>query len=103
MDAPIPATSLLRHGAFMRFAYVRIAASVALQIQAVAIGWQMYVLTGSSFQLGLVGLVQFIPVVGLFLATGHAADRCDRRAVTAAAQTAAAIGVAVLVVATAGG
>lgn len=86
----------------MRFAYVRIAASVALQMQAVAVGWQIYELTGSSFQLGLVGLVQFIPAVGLFLATGHAADRYDRRAVTAAAQTAEAIAVAALAVATAG-
>jgi len=87
----------------MRFVYVRIAASVALQMQAVAIGWQMYELTGSSFQLGLVGLVQFIPAVGLFLATGHAADRYDRRAVTAASQTAEAIAVAVLAVATPSG
>jgi len=103
MDDPSPATTLLRHGAFMRFVYVRIAASVALQMQAVAIGWQMYELTGSSFQLGLVGLVQFIPAVGLFLATGHAADRYDRRAVTAASQTAEAIAVAVLAVATPSG
>lgn len=87
----------------MRFAYVRIAASVALQMQAVAIGWQMYELTGSSFQLGLVGLVQFVPAVGLFLATGHAADRYDRRAVTAVSQAAEAIAVGVLAVATAGG
>ena len=102
MDDPSSATSLLRHGAFVRFVYVRIAASVALQMQAVAIGWQMYELTGSSFQLGLVGLVQFIPAVGLFLATGHAADRYDRRAVTAVSQTAEAMAVAVLAVATAG-
>ena len=83
MNDPSSATALLRHGAFTRFVYVRIAASVALQVQAVAIGWQMYELTGSSFQLGLVGLVQFIPAIGLFLATGHAADRYDRRWVTA--------------------
>jgi MFS family permease len=103
MDDPSPATTLFRHRAFMRFVYVRIAASVALQMQAVAIGWQMYELTGSSFQLGLVGLVQFIPAVGLFLATGHAADRYDRRAVTAASQTVQAIAVAVLAVATTSG
>jgi len=60
--------TLLRHPGYVRFLYVRIAASIALQVQAVAVGWQMYALTGSPFQLGLVGLVQFIPAVGLFLA-----------------------------------
>ena len=87
----------------MRFVYVRIAASVALQVQAVAIGWQMYELTGSAFQLGLVGLVQFVPAVGLFLPTGHAADRYDRRWVSAASQAIEALAVAVLAVATIGG
>ncbi len=96
MDAPSPPTPLLRHGPFVRFLYVRIAASIALQMQAVAVGWQMYVLTGSSFQLGLVGLVQFVPAVGLFLATGQAADRYDRRTVTAVSQTLQALATAVL-------
>jgi MFS family permease len=103
MDDPSPATPLLRHGAFIGFLYVRIAASIALQMQAVAIGWQMYALTGSSFDLGLVGLVQFIPAVGFFLATGHAADRYDRRTVTAVSQSVEALAVGVLALATAGG
>jgi MFS family permease len=101
-DAPV-AAPLLRHGPFVRFLYVRIAASVALQMQALAVGWQMYVLTGSSFQLGLVGLVQFIPAVGLFLITGQAADRFDRRIVAASAQTVEALAIAVLALATASG
>jgi MFS family permease len=96
MDAPSPPTPLLRHGPFVRFLYVRLAASIALQMQAVAVGWQMYALTGSSFQLGLVGLVQFVPAVGLFLATGQAADRYDRRTVTAVSQTVQALATAVL-------
>src|ERR1700674_1803659 len=78
--------SLLHHRGFVRFLYVRIAASIALQMQAVAVGWQMYELTRSPFQLGLVGLGQFIPAAGLFLATGHAADRYDRRMIAFAAQ-----------------
>ena len=78
--------NLLRHGAYVRFLYVRIAASIALQVQAVAVGWLMYELTRSPFQLGLVGLVQFIPSIGLFLATGHAADRYDRRTIVLMAQ-----------------
>jgi MFS family permease len=95
--------SLLRHQPFVRFLYVRIAASIALQMQAVAVGWQMYALTGSSFELGLVGLVQFIPAVGFFLATGHAADRYDRRLVSSASQSVEALAVAVLALATATG
>jgi MFS family permease len=99
-SAPPP---LLRHGPFVRFLYVRVAASIAWQMQAVAVGWQMYALTGASFQLGLVGLVQFIPAVALFLPTGHAADRYDRRSVSAAAQSVEALAVAVLALATATG
>src|ERR1700721_1327141 len=94
---------LLRHGAYVRFLYVRIAASIALQVQAVAVGWVMYELTHSPFQLGLVGLVQFIPAIGLFLATGHAADRYDRRFIASAAQVVEAAAVAALAFANATG
>ncbi len=53
--------------------------TVGLQIQAVALGWLIYDLTGSAFQLGLVGLLEFLPSLLLALATGHIADRFDRR------------------------
>src|SRR6202790_155628 len=92
---PASALPLLRHPAFVRFLYVRVAASIALQVQFVAVGWQMYELTGSPFHLGLIGLVQFVPAIGLFLATGHAADRYDRRTIAAAAQTMEALAAAV--------
>src|ERR1700674_1305056 len=95
--------SLLHHRGFVRFLYVRIAASIALQMQAVAVGWLMYELTRSPFQLGLVGLVQFIPSIGLFLATGHAADRYDRRTIVFMAQVFEALAVTVLAFATATG
>ena len=87
---------LLRHGAFVRFLYVRVAASVALQLQVVAVGWQMYELTGSAFYLGLIGLVQFVPVIAFFLLTGHVADRYDRRLVTFVGEVVEALAVAVL-------
>ena len=103
MDDPTPATPLLRQAAFVSFLYVRVAASIALQVQAVAVGWQMYDMTRSTFQLGLVGLVQFVPAIGLFLITGHAADRYDRRVVTFMAQLIEASGVAVLAIAAATG
>lgn len=98
-----PAISLLRHPAYVRFLYVRVAASIAQQIQVVAVGWQMYELTNSPFHLGLIGLVQFIPAVGLFVFTGHVADRYDRRWVTFLAQLIEALAVAALAFANATG
>lgn len=91
--------SLLRHPAYARFLYVRVAASVALQIQVVAVGWQMYALTRSAFYLGLIGLVQFVPVAVFFLLTGHVADRYDRRVVTFVGEVIEALAVAILAVA----
>jgi MFS family permease len=101
--AGTPTVGLLHHRAFVRFLYVRVAASIALQVQVVAVGWQMYALTNSPFALGLIGLVQFIPAIGLFLITGHAADRYDRRFITWAAQLVEALAVTVLAAATATG
>src|ERR1700690_2363148 len=98
-----PSIPLLRQPAYLRFLYVRVAASIVLQVQAVAVGWLMYELTRSPFQLGLVGLVQFIPSIGLFLATGHAADRYDRRTIVFMAQVFEALAVTVLALATATG
>ncbi|MFZ0422459.1 MAG: MFS transporter [Xanthobacteraceae bacterium] len=94
-----PTLPLLRHPAFVRFLYVRVAATVALQMQVVAVGWQMYALTGSPFRLGLIGLVQFIPVAAFFLLTGHVADRYDRRLVTFIGEVIEAVAVGVLAIA----
>jgi MFS family permease len=46
---------------------------------AVAVGWQIYAITGRAFDLGLIGLVQFFPSVLLALPAGHLADQFDRR------------------------
>ncbi len=94
-----PEPSLWRHPAFLRYLYVRVAASVALQMHVVAVGWQMYALTDSPFRLGLIGLVQFVPAICLFPFTGHVADRFDRRWVTFIGEIVEAIAVAVLAVA----
>ena len=102
-QAPSLPISLLRHPAYVRFLYVRVAASIAQQIQVVAVGWQMYELTNSPFHLGLIGLVQFIPAVGLFVFTGHVADHYDRRWITFLAQLIEAIAVAALAFANAAG
>ena len=53
--------------------------TLGYQMLAVAIGWKIYEITGSAFDLGLVGLIQFVPAVVLTLLIGHAADRYDRR------------------------
>ncbi len=95
--------SLLRQPAYVRFLYVRIAASIALQIQVVAVGWQMYELTNSPFDLGLIGLVQFVPAISLFVLTGHVADHHDRRWVACIAQLTEALAVGALAFANATG
>ncbi|MGZ3559254.1 MAG: MFS transporter [Thermodesulfobacteriota bacterium] len=76
---PIPGTSVLRHKPFASFLSARVSSSIAFQIQGVAVGWQVYALTGSAFYLGLVGLAQFLPMFLLTLVAGHVADRYDRR------------------------
>src|SRR6266699_1440015 len=51
----------------------------ALEMQSVAVGWQVYEITRRPLDLGLIGLAQFLPVVFLFLPAGHAADRLNRK------------------------
>jgi MFS family permease len=74
-----PADSLLRHRAFVAFWFARIASSFGFQMLSVAVGWQIYSITGRAFDLGLIGLVQFVPSVLLALPAGHVADQFERR------------------------
>lgn len=69
------------------FLAARFSASAAWQMQGVAVGWYVYALTDSAFDLGLIGLVQFLPMVGLALPAGHFVDRHARRPVAVAAFT----------------
>jgi MFS family permease len=73
--------ALLSHPPFAFLSSSRVLASVGFQMLGVAVGWQLYELTGSALDLGLVGLVQFVPMVLLTLVVGQVADRCDRRLV----------------------
>ena len=66
---------------FRFFLWTRLAANSANQILLVALGWQMYELTGSAWDLGLVGLFQFLPALVLTIPAGQLADRADRRTV----------------------
>jgi MFS family permease len=59
----------------------RFLGTVAVQMQSVAVGWQVYQLTGSLFDLGLIGLAQFAPFLLLILWAGHVADTHNRRVI----------------------
>ena len=87
---PVGARDLLRHGPFLFFLLSRSLSRFASQIAAVAIGWQIYDITGSAFQLGMVGLVQFLPTALLVFVAGHAADRFERKRVVQLCQIAEA-------------
>lgn len=88
---PVGAGDLLRHGSFLLFLLSRSLSRFSSQIAAVVIGWQIYDLTGSAFDLGMVGLVQFLPTALLVFVAGHAADRFERRRVVQWCQLAQAL------------
>jgi MFS family permease len=91
--------AVLRLPDFRRLLLGNLLASVGSEMMHVAVGWELYERTASAAALGYVGLVQFVPVLLLFLAAGHAADRYSRRWIYAAAQglmASAAIGLAAL-------
>ena len=63
---------------FLRLWWSRLASVSAGQMLMVAIGWEVYDLTGSAWDLGLVGLLQFAPALVLMLPAGHVVDRFHR-------------------------
>jgi MFS family permease len=67
-------------------------------MQAVAIGWQVYGLTGSAFALGLVGLAQFVPALLLAFVVGQVADRFDRRRIVQLCQAVEGLAIAGLAI-----
>jgi MFS family permease len=77
-------SDLTRERPFMRLWTARLFGSAAAQMQLVAIGWHMYELTGSAWDLGLVGLYQFVPALLLALLAGHVVDRHHRGRIVAA-------------------
>src|SRR4051812_18892750 len=70
---------VLRLRNYRRFLLAGILITIGGQIQSVAVGWELYERTNSATILGLVGLVQFLPVALLALPAGHAADRVKRK------------------------
>jgi MFS family permease len=76
--------ALFRNRNFTRDLAARIIATLGVQMQSVAIGWQVYQVTGELFDLGLIGLAQFAPFVVLVLPAGEIADRYDRKRIITA-------------------
>jgi MFS family permease len=72
-------TAALQFPAFRLYLIARFCTVFCAEMQSVAVGWQVYEITRKPLDLGLTGLVQFLPGLLLFLVTGHVADRFDRR------------------------
>ncbi len=95
-------SELTRQHEFMRLWAARLFGTMGNQMLMVAIGWQMYDLTGSAWDLGLVGLYQFLPALLFTLLAGHVADRLHRGRIIATCILAQAVVAVLLVVATLG-
>lgn len=81
MPSPSPSGGLavLRNRNVSFYLSSRFLGTLAVQMQSVAVGWQVYQITGSLFDLGLIGLAQFAPFLVLILWAGHVADTYNRR------------------------
>jgi MFS family permease len=75
----------------LRFICTRMCIVLAMQVQAVALGWFVYAQTGSALSLGLIGLAQFAPSIPLLALAGYAADHYDRRKVVMLSQSVQAL------------
>ena len=78
--------NVFREPSYARFWFARIASTISFQMASVAVGWQVYAITHSTFALGMVGLVQFLPMLVLALLSGHLADRFDRKTIVGTCQ-----------------
>lgn len=95
--SPEPSTKIkggaaaFRHRGYVFYWVSRFLATFSTQIVSVAVGWQVYDLTRDPFDLGLVGLVQFLPALLLVLVTGAAADHFNRRLIMGFCQAVEAV------------
>jgi MFS family permease len=95
--------SVLRHRPFLLYWSARTCAAIGFQMLGVAVAWQMYSLTGSAFDLGLIGLMQFLPSAALMLVAGQVADRSDRRRLLQICQAVEGLAAAALALASVSG
>ena len=84
-------SSLLHRHSLSIYMAVRLSIMFTTQMASVAVGWQIYALTKSAFYLGLVGLVQFVPMVLLTLVVGIIADRFNRKVIICLSEAAQAV------------
>jgi len=80
-DSSVAGRAAFSYPSFKLFALARFFSVLAIEMQSVAVGWQIYEITRRPLDLGLVGLAQFLPGILLFLVSGHIADRYERRKV----------------------
>jgi MFS family permease len=80
-SGPKSGFAVLRNRDFTLFLGARFFSAIASQMIVIAVGWQVYQMTGRLLDLGLIGLSQFLPFLCLVLFAGHAADRHDRRVI----------------------
>lgn len=99
----IPLSKLFSHTPFLRFWLARLSGVTANQMLMVAVAWHMYDITSSAWDLGLVGLFQFLPALLMTLPAGHLADRLHRGRIFATCMLAQAGIALALVAATQGG
>jgi MFS family permease len=109
-DDDLTLRALMGRPDYLRFWLSRVASTLGVQIQSVALGWQVYAVAretmdvaSSAFFVGMIGLAAFIPVFVLALPAGETADRHDRRTILRLCYLAEILTALVLVVATAGG
>jgi MFS family permease len=81
----------LRHEAYRRFLAGNLLANVGRQALAIAVSWQVYQWTNSATALGLVGLVNVLPLFAFVLPAGVLADRFDRRLILMRSMVAMAV------------
>ncbi len=101
--AATPPVRLARHRSFVLFWCARTFTNGAFMMQGVAVGWQLYDLTNNPLDLGLVGLVQFFPIVAMSVIAGQILDLFDRRVVAGVCQGGKALAALCLTVGTAQG
>src|SRR5688572_16288053 len=79
MTIPSGPYAALKIPDFRLFIFARFCITLAIQIQAVVVAWQVYEMTKDPLSLGLIGLAEAIPSIGVSLYAGHVADSVQRK------------------------
>ncbi|MDW5548973.1 MFS transporter [Methanosarcina sp.] len=88
--------SILHNRSLVILLAARVSTSIAFQMLTIAVGWQIYSITQKPIYLGLVGLVQFLPMLLFTLIVGYVTDRYDRKLIICFSQIVESIGIFLL-------